>query len=154
MTQGDCSCAHISGHRLSMNSLPSCCLCVFAAPHALSTELMDHCKSYIMWHCFCSPKYESPTHERHFWKEHRRVSDMSIRPSHCFPVLGTSHSAVSEITYFWRLGWAAGIAVNFFSFSCYLQLYYRGFGSLSEVGEWLNLACGTGMPSCRLNHIH
>lgn len=147
MIQGDCLCTHISGHRLSMNSLPSFCLCALAAPHALSTELMDHCKpdhvvlllfptaNQIMWHCFCSPKHGSPTHGSHFWKEHRRVSDVSIRPSHCFPVLGTSHSTVSEITYFWTLGWAAGIVVDFFYFTCYSQSYYRGVGSLGEVRE-------------------
>lgn len=39
---------------------------------------------------------------------------MSIRASHCLPGLGNSHSAASGITYFWRWGWAAGIAVNFF----------------------------------------
>jgi len=46
MIQGVCLCTRISGHRLSVNSLPSELRCVFAVHHALSTELTDHCKPY------------------------------------------------------------------------------------------------------------
>lgn len=112
MIQGDCLCKHISGHRHSMNSLPSWCLCVFAVPCVLSPELMDHCKPYHV--ALLLFKDDSPTHKR-LCKEHRRASGVSIRASHCFPVLGSSHSTVSEITYFWRLSWAPGICWQLFT---------------------------------------
>lgn len=149
MIQGDCLCKHISGHRHSMNSLPSWCLCVFAVPCVLSPELMDHCKPYHV--ALLLFKDDSPTHKR-LCKEHRRASGVSIRASHCFPVLGSSHSTVSEIMYFWGLGWAPGIADNFSLQLLLAAVLQRGwqFG----WGGRMNLPCGTAVPSCRPNHTH